>query len=43
VLYSCGAIVHEGTLWLPYGIGDARVAVASVRLEELLDRMSPCG
>ena len=42
VLYSCGAIVHQGTLWLPYGVGDARVAVASVRLEELLDRMSPC-
>ena len=42
VLYSCGAIVHEGVLWLPYGIGDARVAVASVLLEELLDRMSCC-
>lgn len=41
VLYSCGGLVHDGTLWLPYGIGDTRVAVASVRLDDLLASMTP--
>ncbi|HSY15270.1 MAG TPA: glycoside hydrolase family 130 protein [Jatrophihabitantaceae bacterium] len=40
VVYSCGSFVHDGRLWLPYGIGDARIAVGWVLLEELLDRMS---
>jgi predicted GH43/DUF377 family glycosyl hydrolase len=25
VVYSCGALVHRGTLVLPYGIGDAAI------------------
>jgi predicted GH43/DUF377 family glycosyl hydrolase len=25
VLYSCGGLVHDGTLWLPYGASDVRV------------------
>jgi predicted GH43/DUF377 family glycosyl hydrolase len=41
VVFTCGAIVHDGTLWVPYGIGDARVSVASVRLDELVDEMVP--
>jgi predicted GH43/DUF377 family glycosyl hydrolase len=41
VVYSCGGLVHEGTLWLPYGIGDARIGVASVELDELLGSMTP--
>ena len=41
VLYSCGSLVHDGTLWLPYGIGDARIAVASVSVDELLRAMTP--
>lgn len=36
VVYSCGAVVHDGRLWLPYGVGDARVRVAWVPLDELL-------
>ncbi len=39
VVYSCGGIVHDGTLWLPYGSSDARVAVATVPLEALLARL----
>ncbi|HWH96759.1 MAG TPA: glycosidase-like protein, partial [Pseudolysinimonas sp.] len=41
VVYSCGGVVHEGMLWLPYGIGDSRIRVASVRLDELLAAMTP--
>ena len=41
VVYSCGGVVHDGRLWLPYGIGDARIAVAWVWVAELLDAMSP--
>jgi len=29
-------MVHDGRLWLPYGIDDSRIAVAWVDLEELL-------
>jgi predicted GH43/DUF377 family glycosyl hydrolase len=41
VVYSCGGLVHDGLLWLPYGIGDARIGVAWVAVEELLAQMSP--
>ncbi len=39
VMYSCGAIIHEGMLWIPYGVGDNRVRVASVAVSALLDAM----
>ncbi len=41
VVYSCGGVVHDGTLWLPYGVGDDRVRVGSIGLTELLDAMTP--
>lgn len=41
VVYSCGGIVHEGTLWIPHGVGDDRIRVASVGLDELLGAMVP--
>ena len=41
VVYSCGGIVHNGLLWLPYGIGDARIGVVWVALDELLALMTP--
>lgn len=41
VVYSCGGLVHDGLLWLPYGIGDARIGVAWVPVDELLAEMSP--
>jgi predicted GH43/DUF377 family glycosyl hydrolase len=41
VVYSCGGFVHDGILWLPYGIGDARIAVAYVALAEVLAAL--CG
>jgi predicted GH43/DUF377 family glycosyl hydrolase len=36
VVYSCGGLVHAGTLVLPYGIGDAAIGVATVPLPDLL-------
>jgi predicted GH43/DUF377 family glycosyl hydrolase len=36
VVYSCGALVHAGTLVMPYGIGDAAIGIATVPLRELL-------
>ena len=39
VVYSCGGVVHDGRLWLPYGIDDARIGVAWVPLAELIDCM----
>jgi len=41
VVYSCGGIVHDGILWVPYGVGDSRIRVASVPMTELLDAMTP--
>jgi predicted GH43/DUF377 family glycosyl hydrolase len=40
VVYSCGGLVHDGRLWLPYGISDARIGVAWASLDELLDEMT---
>ena len=41
VVYSCGAVLHEGTVWLPYGVGDQRIGVASIPLAPLLAAMTP--
>jgi predicted GH43/DUF377 family glycosyl hydrolase len=39
VVYSCGGLVHAGTLWIPYGANDTRVGFASVALSGLIDAM----
>jgi len=39
VVYSCGAMVHNGTLFIPYGISDAATGFATVRLDDLLARL----
>jgi predicted GH43/DUF377 family glycosyl hydrolase len=39
VIYSCGGLIHDGILWVPYGIEDKRVRVASVAVDELLAAM----
>jgi predicted GH43/DUF377 family glycosyl hydrolase len=43
VVYSCGGVVHDGRLWLPYGISDSRIGVAWASVEELLAAMTPVG
>lgn len=40
VVYSCGAFLHDGRVWLPYGIDDARIGVAWASVEALLSAMT---
>jgi predicted GH43/DUF377 family glycosyl hydrolase len=39
VVYSCGGLIHDGHLWLPYGASDARIRFATVPVAELLGAM----
>jgi predicted GH43/DUF377 family glycosyl hydrolase len=41
VVYSCGGVLHDGRVWLPYGISDTRIGVAWVDVDELLAAMTP--
>ena len=40
VVYSCGALLHGATLFIPYGIGDAAIGIATVALAELVDALT---
>lgn len=40
VVYSCGGLIHEGVLWIPIGIADARIGVCSIGVAELLAAMT---
>lgn len=39
VVYSCGGLIADGVVWIPIGIGDARIGVCSIGVDELLARM----
>ena len=39
VVYSCGGLVHDRTLLLPYGVADTFTAFATVSLDKLLETM----
>lgn len=39
VIYSCGGTIVDGVLWVPIGIGDARIGVYSIEVDELLASM----
>ena len=39
VVYSCGGMVHNGLLVIPYGISDAATGFATVPMGDLLDRL----
>ena len=39
VVYSCGGLVHNNNLIIPYGISDAATGFAVVKLEQLLERL----
>jgi len=39
VIYSCGSIIHNGELIIPYGISDYASTFASVSLVELLEQL----
>jgi predicted GH43/DUF377 family glycosyl hydrolase len=40
VVYSCGAMVHNGRLVIPYAMSDTASGVATVPLDELLEKMT---
>jgi predicted GH43/DUF377 family glycosyl hydrolase len=39
VLYSCGSIIHNGELIIPYGLSDYCSSFASVNINALLDKL----
>ena len=39
VVYSCGSMIHGGTVVLPYGCSDSSVRIAMVDLSLLLERL----
>jgi predicted GH43/DUF377 family glycosyl hydrolase len=39
VVYSCGGLIHDDTLWLPYGASDARIGFAVVPIPTLINAM----
>jgi predicted GH43/DUF377 family glycosyl hydrolase len=41
VIYTCGALVHAGRLFLPYGQSDTVTTMVSIPLEELLGALTP--
>jgi predicted GH43/DUF377 family glycosyl hydrolase len=41
VLYSCGSLIHDGILWIPYGASDTRIGFATVPVTAVLQAMAP--
>lgn len=39
VVYTCGGLIHDQRLWIPYGLADQRIRVAQVSLPQLLQQM----
>lgn len=39
VTYSCGALLHDGELFIPYGVSDYATRFATVQLDEVLGAM----
>ncbi|MBU0763741.1 MAG: glycoside hydrolase family 130 protein [Bacteroidetes bacterium] len=39
VVYSCGSIIHNGNLIIPYGLSDTASTYASIDLKELLNEL----
>jgi len=40
VVYSCGSIIHNGNLIIPYGMSDCASTYASINLNELLNELT---
>jgi predicted GH43/DUF377 family glycosyl hydrolase len=40
VVYSCGSLLHGGTVVLPYGCSDSSVRIATVELSQLLAELT---
>lgn len=41
IVYSCGALLHDGELFIPYGVSDYAARFATVQLDELLAALQP--
>ena len=41
VVYSCGSMIHQGTLILPYAMSDITSGVATVDVNEVIECMNP--
>lgn len=39
VVYSCGSLIHNGTVVIPYGVSDQSIGVATIQLNDLLTRL----
>lgn len=39
VVYSCGALVHEGQLFIPYAVSDYATSFATISLQQLLEEI----
>lgn len=42
VVYTCGALAHNGWLVLPYAMGDYATTVGRIHMDELLDALVAC-
>lgn len=42
-VYTCGSLLHDDVLTIPYGISDGAIGFAQVELTTLLDRMRLSG
>ncbi|WP_410221503.1 glycoside hydrolase family 130 protein [Pedobacter sp.] len=42
VVYSCGSIINNGELIIPYGLSDYASSFATVNLESLLEQLKKC-
>jgi predicted GH43/DUF377 family glycosyl hydrolase len=40
VVYSCGALIHQDELIIPYASGDERCGIATLQLQPLMDRLT---
>ncbi len=43
VVYTCGALIHRGSLVLPYGLSDSASTIVTIDLDELYAAFTPCG
>lgn len=39
VVYSCGSMIHDGRLIVPYGFGDRAIRIATMSVDELVEAM----
>jgi predicted GH43/DUF377 family glycosyl hydrolase len=43
VVYSCGAVIHQGDLVIPYAMSDSRTAFAIVGVDDLVEQLLAAG